>query len=78
MSMPRPRYAETIRLAMKTANNPFKRPLSVRELARIIGFSYEHLRKVTIGLPVVSEDFQFRDMRVARSGSRANVGLGGV
>lgn len=51
------KYADVIRRKMKTADNPFARPLSIRELAQVLGYSYEHLRKCVNGEPVASKDF---------------------
>lgn len=50
-------YAEKIRLAMKTGENPTTEVLSIREVARRLGYSYEHVRKVYNGEPVVSVEF---------------------
>lgn len=50
-------YADIIRQKMKTADNPFQKPLMIRELARHIGYSYEHLRKTVNGEPVASREF---------------------
>lgn len=50
-------YAETIRLRMKTADNPTGEVLTIRETARRLGYSYEHVRKVYNGDPVVSIEF---------------------
>ncbi len=47
-------YAEICRLAMKTTNNPSKRPLSLRDLEKATGYSYEQCRKVIAGQPVLS------------------------
>ena len=51
------RYAEHVRLAMQTANNPTKVPLSLRQIAGLTGYSYEHHRKVVNGEPVGSRVF---------------------
>jgi hypothetical protein len=51
------RYADILRQKMKTTDNPFGRPLMIRELARHIGYSYEHLRRAVNGDPVASRDF---------------------
>lgn len=50
-------YAEKIRMAMKTGENPTTEVLSIREVARRLGYSYEHVRKVYNGEPVVSPEF---------------------
>jgi hypothetical protein len=42
-------YAENLRMAAKTADNPQKRPLSIRDIANISQFSYEHIRKLWMG-----------------------------
>ena len=42
-------YAENLRVAMKTKNNAQGRPLKIRELANMTGFSYEHIRKLRTG-----------------------------
>ena len=47
-------YAEALRFAMKTAQNPHNRPLSIRDLEKLIGVTYEHIRKCVRGEPVVS------------------------
>ena len=42
-------YAENIRMAAKTTQNAQGRPLKIRELAAMTGFSYEHIRKLWMG-----------------------------
>lgn len=54
---PHIKYADVIRRSMKTKENPFKRPMSIRELASVLGYSYEHLRKTVNGEPVASREF---------------------
>lgn len=51
------RYADVVRQKMKTSDNRLGRPLMIRELARHIGASYEHIRKIVNGDPVVSREF---------------------
>lgn len=54
---PQLKYSDIVRRKMKTADNPLKRPVSIRELAAFLGYSYEHLRKCVNGEPVASKDF---------------------
>jgi hypothetical protein len=42
-------YAENVRVAAQTANNAQGRPLKIRELSIMTGFSYEHIRKIWHG-----------------------------
>jgi hypothetical protein len=42
-------YAENIRVAAKSGENAQNRPLTIRELSVITGFSYEHIRKIWHG-----------------------------
>lgn len=49
-------YAEIIRSKIRTADNPTGRPIALRDLAKALGYSYEHLRKCIIGEPVVSKE----------------------
>ena len=51
------RYAERVRMAMKTANNPTGAPVSIRQLAELTGYSYEHCRKLVVGEPFGSREF---------------------
>jgi hypothetical protein len=44
-----PTYAENVRAAAKTKNNAQGRPLHIRELAQLTGYSYEHIRKIWRG-----------------------------
>jgi hypothetical protein len=50
-------YAEIVRLRMKTADNPTGAPLTIRDTANQLDYSYEHLRKVLAGEPVASKEF---------------------
>src|SRR5215831_20520605 len=45
---------------MKTANNPSKRPLTLRDLEQMTSYTYEHCRKAVKGEPVVSKEFNER------------------
>lgn len=42
-------YSESLRLKMKTADNPTGERLTIREAARRTGYSYEHVRKAYNG-----------------------------
>lgn len=42
-------YAENLRMAAKTKDNAQRRPLSIREIANLSQFSYEHIRKLWMG-----------------------------
>lgn len=44
-----PTYAENVRAAAKTKDNAQGRPLHIRELAQLTGYSYEHMRKIYKG-----------------------------
>jgi hypothetical protein len=44
-----PTYAENVRAAAKTKDNAQGRPLHIRELAQLTGYSYEHIRKIYRG-----------------------------
>lgn len=50
-------YSERIRMAMKTAANPTGHPITIKQLAEAIGFSYENVRKVYKGEHHGSRDF---------------------
>jgi hypothetical protein len=47
-------YAEIVRIRMKTAENAKGHPLTIRQLEKELDYSYEHIRKVVQGEPVVS------------------------
>jgi hypothetical protein len=49
---------------MKTANNPSKHPLTLRDLEKMTGYTYEHCRKAVTGRPVVSAEFNDRLCKV--------------
>lgn len=51
-----PRYADIIKMRMKTRNNPTRRPITIRMAEQILEYSYEHIRKVVRGEPVASRD----------------------
>ena len=55
--MPTARYAEKVRMAMKTGNNPTGQPITLRQLSTMTGYSYEHCRKVFNAEPVGSRPF---------------------
>lgn len=55
--MPTARYAERIRMAMKTSQNPTGQPVSIKQLSELTGYSYEHCRKVFNAEPVGSRPF---------------------
>jgi len=57
MSGGRSRWAEQVRMKVKTGDNPTREPLSLRKLAVLTGYSYEHLRKAINGEPVASREF---------------------
>lgn len=50
-------YGDRVRMAMKTAENPTGAPMSLREVSRRTGYSYEHVRKAYLGEPVQSREF---------------------
>ena len=50
-------YSERVRMAMKTAQNPTGHPMSIKQLAAAIGFSYENVRKVYKGEHDGSREF---------------------
>lgn len=50
-------YGARVRAKLKSADNAQGRSLTLRELARLTGYSYEHVRKVMLGEPVGSVDF---------------------
>lgn len=51
-------YAQRIRTAMRTSENPTKAPMTLAQLARLTGYSYEHCRKhVNVGHFVGSQTF---------------------
>ncbi len=60
----KPTYADLVRVKLESSDNPRKRPMSIRELAEATGHSYEHCRKVLVGEPVVSRDFNEELCRV--------------
>jgi hypothetical protein len=51
------RYADIVRQRMKTRDNSTGEPLSIREVAKRLGYSYEHVRKTVVGEPVASREF---------------------
>lgn len=53
----KPTYANLVRMKLESSDNPRRRPMSIRELAEATGHSYEHCRKVLVGEPVVSREF---------------------
>jgi transcriptional regulator with XRE-family HTH domain len=59
-----PDYAATIRLKMATTDNPTGAPITMREMARATGYSYEHVRKLLKGFPVGSREFNNEVCRV--------------
>ena len=50
------KYAEVIRMSMKTKNNPTGHEVTIRQLGRETGYSYEHVRKITKGEPFASRE----------------------
>lgn len=55
--MARNKYSERLRLAMKTRNNPTGHEVTIRNLEKLMGYSYEHIRKIVHGEPFASRDF---------------------
>lgn len=51
------KYADVVRIAMKTTENATGEQLTLRDLSRRLNYSYEHLRKILKGEPVVSQEF---------------------
>ena len=51
------KYSDIVRLAMKGKENSTGAPITIREASRRTGYSYEHIRKVVGGEPVVSQEF---------------------
>jgi transcriptional regulator with XRE-family HTH domain len=49
-------YAETVRWRMKSGETPSRARYTIRELAGLTGYTYEHIRKIVSGAPVVSEE----------------------
>lgn len=45
-------YAENIRFAMDTTDNPHGHPMTIRQVADAVGYSYEHIRKMYKGAAV--------------------------
>jgi plasmid maintenance system antidote protein VapI len=57
-------YAERIRKAMLSEENPTRATVSIHQLARLTGYSYEHVRKLVNGLPLISREFNDMVCRV--------------
>ena len=57
-------YSERIRWAMKTARNPTGSPITIKQLAEMVGYSYENVRKVFRGEHDGSPEFNERVCRV--------------
>ena len=57
-------YAELIRSKINTIDNPTNAPISKRDLAKLTGYSYEHIRKLLKGEPVPSREFNATICRV--------------
>lgn len=53
-------YGDKIRQRMRTSDNPVGAPLSLREVAQRIGYSYEHVRKHLVGHVPGSREFNHR------------------
>ena len=49
-------YGDLVTHAISTGDNPSGEKMSIRELARRIGLSYEQVRKIGLGFPVVSAE----------------------
>src|SRR4051812_34629902 len=50
-------YADRLRVLAKGKHGKGGSPMTIRMIADALGYSYEHVRKVFIGEPVVSDDF---------------------
>jgi hypothetical protein len=50
-------YADRLKRVARTTGNRQGKTFSIRDLANALGFSYEHVRRVWTGWPVVSKDF---------------------
>lgn len=50
------RYGEIIREKMQSNDNKQGHPVTIRMLERSTQYTYEHIRKVVKGMPVVSEE----------------------
>ena len=48
-------YGHHVRHAIETGDNPSQDKMSIRELARRVKLSYEQVRKICLGEPVVSK-----------------------
>lgn len=53
-------YGEEIGRRMRTSDNPVGAPLTLREVAQRIGYSYEHVRKHLVGHAPGSREFNHR------------------
>jgi hypothetical protein len=49
-------YAGIVRTKMRSIENPTGHPISLRDLADAVDYSYEHIRKIVTGKPVVSPE----------------------
>jgi len=68
-------YAEAIRWKMKTSENSFGRPISIRELSKAVQRSYEQARKVYNGEPVVGSELNREICRVLNLDETAMLAL---
>src|SRR5712691_8948775 len=57
---PNRRYADIVRRRMNSADNPTRKPITIRQMSKMVSVSYEHIRKIVSGLNVVSVELNHR------------------